>query len=57
MKTKPLSRIIYAYSVTTLWVAIEKYMIYGICKLSLFIGKNAKNRNQIIRQYSTWSRR
>jgi len=25
MKTKPLSRIIYAYSVTTKWVAIEKY--------------------------------
>jgi len=25
MKTKPLSRIIYAYLVTTKWVAIEKY--------------------------------
>jgi len=25
MRTKPLSRIIYAHSVTTKWVAIEKY--------------------------------
>jgi len=26
MKTKPLPRIIYAYSVTVKWVAIEKYL-------------------------------
>jgi len=46
MKTKPLSRIIYAYSVKTKWVSIEKYKhLWDLYNFSL--KKNKKNGNQI----------